>query len=85
VHAHREESPGHARYAKWLKKLATGPEPFALSEPVMHGFVRVVTNPRILDPPSSAGDAFTFLDALIDRPGTLGDLSEAVPETRRAR
>ena len=35
----------------------------------MLGFDRVVTNPRIFGPPSSAKDAFTFLDALIDQPG----------------
>jgi uncharacterized protein len=69
VYAHRKESPGHARYADWLRKLATGAEPFAVSEPAMHGFVRVVTNPRIFDPPSITKDAFTFLNALIERPG----------------
>jgi hypothetical protein len=68
VYAHREESPGHQRYAAWLKRLAAGPEPFALSEPVLHGFVRVVTNSRIFDPASSAAQAFRFLDALLDRP-----------------
>ena len=68
VYAHREEAADHRRYAAWLRQLATGQEPFALSEPVLHGFVRVVTNPRIFDPPSSAAQAFRFLDALLDRP-----------------
>ena len=34
----------------------------------MHGFVRVVTNPRIFEPASTAQQAFRFLDALIARP-----------------
>lgn len=68
VYAHREESPSHARYAQWLITLATGPEPFALSEFVLHGFVRVVTNSRIFDPPSTTQQAFQFLDELIARP-----------------
>jgi uncharacterized protein len=68
VYAHREESPNHARYHEWLRKLATGPEPYALSELVLHGFIRVVTNPRIFDPPSSAQQALRFLDALLARP-----------------
>jgi toxin-antitoxin system PIN domain toxin len=68
VYAHRQESPGHKRYATWLVDCATGPEPFALSELVLHGFVRVVTNPRIFDPPSTTGQAFRFLDALLARP-----------------
>ncbi len=68
VYAHREESPAHARYAAWVTELATGAEPFALSELVLHGFVRVVTNPRIFDPASTVQQAFRFLDALLKRP-----------------
>lgn len=68
VYAHREESPSHSRYAEWLRELATGPEPFALSELVMHGFVRVVTNPRIFAPATTMQQAFRFLDALMARP-----------------
>jgi len=55
VYAHREESPAHARYAMWLTSVANGPAPFALSEPVLQGFIRVVTNPRIYKPPSTMG------------------------------
>jgi toxin-antitoxin system PIN domain toxin len=69
VYAHRADSPDHARYANWLKALATGPQPFALSEPVLQGFLRVVTNPRIFDPPSTVAEAVRFLDALMERPG----------------
>jgi len=69
VYAHREESHAHKRYAEWLTALALGPEPFALSERVLEGFVRVVTNPRIFDPSSPSALAFRFLDALIARPG----------------
>jgi toxin-antitoxin system PIN domain toxin len=68
VYAHREETREHARYAEWLTALATGLEPFGLSEPVLQGFLRVVTNPRIFDPPSSLEQAFRFIDALIERP-----------------
>jgi toxin-antitoxin system PIN domain toxin len=68
VYAHREESAHHARYARWLKELATGFEPFAMSEPVMQGFVRVVTNRKIFAPASTAKQAFQFLDALTARP-----------------
>src|ERR1700736_2682139 len=69
VYAHREESPGHQRYAAWLQALATGPEPFAVSELVAHGFLRIVTNARIFDPPSTMEQALQFLDALMARQG----------------
>jgi toxin-antitoxin system PIN domain toxin len=71
VYAHREETVGHNRYARWLTALAEGSEPFALSESVLHGFVRVATNPRIFDPPSTTAQVFAFLDALIARPGCI--------------
>lgn len=71
VYAHREEVPAHARYAQWVIGLATGLEPFALSEPVLHGFIRVVTNPRIFHPPSTLAQALQFVDALLQRPNCV--------------
>ncbi len=68
VYAHREETEHHQRYAKWLTVLANGPEPFAASESVLQGFVRIVTNGRIFDPPSTAVQTFEFIDALLSRP-----------------
>ncbi len=68
VYAHRAQMPEHARYAEWLRALATGPERFALSEPVLQGFVRVVTNTRIFDPASTPKQAFRFLTSLLNRP-----------------
>ena len=68
IYAHREESPEHLRYADWLTALANGPEPFALSQPAMEGFVRVVTNPKIFKPPSTTWAAFEFLEELLVLP-----------------
>jgi hypothetical protein len=68
VYAHREETPAHGHYATWVKNLAGNPEPFALSELVLHGFLRIATNRRIFDPPSTATQAFRFIDALLERP-----------------
>lgn len=71
VYAHREEARAHGRYAQWVTKMANGPEPFALSEPVLQEFLRIVTNPRIFDPPSTMREAFRFIEALVTRPGCL--------------
>jgi toxin-antitoxin system PIN domain toxin len=68
VYAHREETHDHKHYAEWLVELATSVEPFALSEQVLQGFIRVVTNARIFGPPSSSAQTFQFLDALITLP-----------------
>jgi toxin-antitoxin system PIN domain toxin len=69
VYAHREETLVHSRYSAWLTSLANGPEPFALSELVLHGFVRATTNRKIFDPPSTSAQVFRFIDALLERPG----------------
>lgn len=44
VYAHRADAPEHGRYADWLRRLATGSEPFGLSELGASGFVRVVAD-----------------------------------------
>ena len=69
VYAHVEDStPDHPEYAEWLTRLATGPEPFALSLLVLAGFVRVATNQRIFDPPSTLDRSFAFVASLMARP-----------------
>jgi predicted nucleic acid-binding protein len=55
VYAHREDADRHKEHARWLRSLAEGNEPFALSELVLHGFIRVVTNSRIFLRPTPLG------------------------------
>lgn len=64
VYAHRVESPEHERYAEWLIETAQGPEPFALSELGASGFVRIVTNQKIWDEPTTLDDALEFIQRL---------------------
>ena len=69
IYAHVENSvPEHPEYAAWITRLATGPEPFALSVLVISGFIRVVTNPRVFNPPSTLDRSFAFVDSLLKRP-----------------
>lgn len=69
IYAHFEDStPDHPEYADWLTRLATGPEPFALSVLVLAGFIRIATNPRIFERPSTIDTAFSFVSSLVERP-----------------
>ena len=69
IYAHIEDSiSDHKEYADWVTRLATGPEPFALSVLVLSGFIRIVTNPRVLAPPSTLDRAFAFVSSLVERP-----------------
>ena len=69
IYAHIDGStPEHDAYARWVTRMATGPEPFALSVLVLSGFVRIVTNARVSDPPSTLDEAFAFVSSLTERP-----------------
>ena len=69
IYAHVEDSsPEHAAYGAWVTRLAIGTEPFALSVLVLSGFLRVVTNPRVFNPPSTLDKSFAFVNSLADRP-----------------
>lgn len=68
VYAHRRDLNEHAEHAEWMTQLATSAEPFALSEIVLQGFVRVVTNPKIFARPSTLDEALAFVEALRVRP-----------------
>lgn len=68
IYAHREESPEHEAYAAWLTELATGVEPFGMSEIVLSGFVRIVTNGRIFPEPTPVETALDFAARLLERP-----------------
>lgn len=69
IYAHVENSsPEHSAYAAWVTRLATGPEPFALSVLVLSGFVRVATNPRVFNPPPTLDQSLAFVAALVERP-----------------
>jgi len=71
IYAHRQESIEHKRYAAWLRGVAESAEPFALSELVLHGFVRIVTNSKIFRPPSQMDEAWLFIDELSKRPNCV--------------
>lgn len=68
IYAHRADAPEHQRYAAWLTALTRSEAPFALSETVLAGFLRIVTNPRIFDPPTPMDTAIAFCQRLIDWP-----------------
>lgn len=71
VYAARDDSPDCAHYRAWLEAALAGPEPVAVVTPVLAGFLRVVTNPRIFAQPSGLDDALAFIDVLLCAPATV--------------
>jgi toxin-antitoxin system PIN domain toxin len=68
VYAHRQDSPQHQPIAAWLEGLLNSDEAFAISELVLSGFLRIVTHPKIFNPPSSWEDAQQFVSQLREHP-----------------
>jgi toxin-antitoxin system PIN domain toxin len=68
VYARREESPFHGPARDLLLGLAAGAEPWALPWPCVYEFLRVVTHPRVFDPPTRLADALEDLESLIACP-----------------
>jgi len=64
VYAHREDSENHAEYLRWLSELINSDEAFAVSELVLSGFLRIVTHPKVFNPPSPLNDALEFINTI---------------------
>lgn len=64
VYAFREGAEHHHTYRSWLDDTLNGDDDLLLVDSVLVSVVRIVTNPRIADPPADPGAALDFVDAL---------------------
>jgi len=71
VYAHRADLPQHEVYADLLTGLANGGEPVGLPDIVLSGFVRVITNRRIFNEPTTPSVAWDHVDRLVGSPAGL--------------
>ena len=69
IYAHRVDEAFHEPYREWLEALVNGEQPFALSVLVAVGFVRIVTNPKIYEAPTTTDVALAAIDQLVGHPG----------------
>jgi hypothetical protein len=71
VYAHREDTPDHSVFRTWLEDLINSPAAFGISDLVLSGFVRVVTHPRVFDPPSTLESALDFVEEIRSSPNCI--------------
>lgn len=71
VYAHREDSTNHSAIRDWLETLITGDQVYGMSDIVLSGFLRVVTHPRVFNPPSSIDEALSFVTDVRDQPNCV--------------
>jgi len=71
VYARREETPFHRQAYKLLEGIASGENLWALPWPCVYEFLRVVTHPRVFDPPTPLEDAIEDLELLFQSPSLV--------------
>lgn len=71
IYAYREGAPEHAAYGDWLAGAVGGDLSFAMSDLVLSGFLRLVSNPRIFNPAVPLSEALDFTNALRGRPNCV--------------
>lgn len=68
VYAHRQELPAHKAALQAVRRLAEGIFPWGIPVFCLGEFLRVVTHPRVLNPPSTLEQALSALDGLLASP-----------------
>ncbi len=67
VYAHREEYERHAEFRDWLADLVGGQAAYGMSDVVLSGFLRLVTDSRVFHVPTQLDMALTFAANIRDR------------------
>ncbi len=71
VDAYREDAANHAAAKLQLDQLVNGNEAYGISDLVCSGFLRVVTHPRIFNPPSLIEESLVFAERLRNQPNAV--------------
>jgi len=71
VYSHRPDSPHHSRIHSWLKTALGSEQAFGLSNLVLSGFLRVVTNPKAFHVPTPLLEALAFIEVIRNRPNCV--------------
>jgi toxin-antitoxin system PIN domain toxin len=68
LYAHVTAFPEHARARKWWESLMNGRREVGVAAPALFGFVRVASNPRVLDRPLPVPAALAHVLEWLARP-----------------
>lgn len=71
VYAHKEGADRHDEYRTWVEEAMNGDEAFGVSDFVLSSVLRIVTHPRVFDPPSTWHQARDFADAVRSAPSAV--------------
>lgn len=70
LNAYNRDFPDHSSAKTWWEDVASDREPIGLAWVTLLGFVRIMTNPRIMQRPMAAGDALEAVESWLNLPST---------------
>ncbi len=70
IYAHNEQAPDHQKARTWWEGLLNGRDPVGLPWIAAGGFIRLMTNPRVLERPMGAKQATSCVRDWLDAPPT---------------
>ncbi|HEX6473410.1 MAG TPA: type II toxin-antitoxin system VapC family toxin [Streptosporangiaceae bacterium] len=68
INAYRPEDGQHKQFRAVIEKTIQGEEAYAVSDVVLAGFIRVVTNKRIFKEPTRLSEAIEFAETVRNQP-----------------
>jgi toxin-antitoxin system PIN domain toxin len=71
VTAFRGDAPGHKVCRDAVVDMMAAPLPYAVSDLVLSGFLRVATHPRVFDPPALTDEALAFARSYREAPNAV--------------
>ena len=67
VYAYNADAKHHTKAKLWLEDLLIGDEMVGFPWPVLHGYLRIMTHPKIMEKPFSPGDIFKHIHLWLDQ------------------
>ena len=85
VYAHRRDAEWHRPAEQAVRRLAEGPDAWAIPWPCIHEFLAITTHPRIFRTPTPLDAALDQVDAWLESPSLmlLGEAAGYWPVLRR--
>ena len=78
IYAIDEDAARHKKARNWLEGVLSGTESVAFAWAVLLGFVRISTNPAVLEDPLSAEEALDYVDGWLAQP--VADVVHPTPD-----
>ncbi|GAA4397111.1 TA system VapC family ribonuclease toxin [Tsukamurella soli] len=68
LYAHIDAFPQHEHAVAWWRGVLNTGTPVGICDPVVFGFLRIATNPRVLETPLTIGSATDIVEGWFSRP-----------------